>query len=323
MKAITQKQYGSPDVLRIDDIEIPTPAKHDVLVRVHGSSIHAGDWHLMRGTPWLIRLVFGGLFRPKFKVLGTDIAGRVEAVGANVTQFKPGDEVFGDLSSCGFGAFAEYAVAPETLLAPKPSNLTFEAAATVPTSATAALQALRNEGQLQPGQRVLINGASGGVGSFAIQIAKTMGAEVTAVCSTAKVDLVRSLSADHTIDYTQQDPAQTSEQYDLIIDAAAYRPVADYQAILKPTGTYVLVGGSSQQLLRTMLLRPWLEKRMQRSIKTLESKPNQADLLLLKDWIETGSVMPAVDRSYQLEEVPQAIRHLEARQVQGKVAVSV
>ncbi|MGD1862563.1 MAG: NAD(P)-dependent alcohol dehydrogenase [Leptolyngbyaceae cyanobacterium] len=319
MKAITQRQYGSPDVLRLDDIEIPAPADNEVLVR----SIHAGDWHLMRGTPWLIRLIFGGLFRPKFKVPGTDIAGRVEAVGSNVTQFNPGDEVFGDLSSCGFGAFAEYAVAPETLLAPKPANLTFEAAATVPTSAVAALQALRDEGALQAGQRVLISGASGGVGSFAIQIAKVLGAEVTAVCSTAKVGLVRALGADHVIDYTQQDPTQTAEQYDLIVDAAAYRPAMDYQAILKLTGTYVLVRGSSQQFLRTMLLRSWLEKRMQRSLKTLESKPNQADLRLLKDWIEAGKIVPAVERSYPLEDVPQAIRHLEARQVQGKVAIAI
>ncbi|MEM6839367.1 MAG: NAD(P)-dependent alcohol dehydrogenase [Cyanobacteria bacterium P01_C01_bin.120] len=323
MKAITQRQYGSPDVLRLDDIEIPAPADNEVLVRVYGSSIHAGDWHLMRGTPWLIRLIFGGLFRPKFKVPGTDIAGQVEAVGSNVTQFNPGDEVFGDLSSCGFGAFAEYAVAPETLLVPKPANLTFEAAATVPTSAVAALQALRDEGALQAGQRVLISGASGGVGSFAIQIAKVLGAEVTAVCSTAKVGLVRALGADHVVDYTQQDPTQTAEQYDLIVDAAAYRPAMNYQAILKLTGTYVLVGGSSQQFLQTMLLRSWLEKRMQRSIKTLESKPNQVDLLLLKDWIEAGKIVPAVERSYPLEDVPQAIRHLEARQVQGKVAIAV
>ena len=323
MKAIVQEKYGSPDVLKLDDIEAPTPGEQEVLVRVRAASVHAGDWHLMRGTPFVIRLMFGGLFRPKVKVLGTDMAGEVEEVGSQVTRFKPGDAVFADLSASGFGAFAEYVVVPEAMLAPKPSNLGFEAAATVPVSAMAALQALRDEGQLQPGQQVLINGASGGVGSYAVQLAKAMGAEVTAVCSTSKLAMARSLGADHLIDYTQEDPTQTDGQYDLIVDAAAYRSVTDYQAILKPAGTYVLVGGSSRQLFRTLLLGPWLTRQMQRSLKVLQSEPNQADLMELKTLIEAGKVTPSIERTYQLKEVPQAIQHLETRQVKGKVAISV
>ncbi len=323
MKAIIQEKYGSPDVLTLDDIEVPTPNEKEVLVRVRGASVHAGDWHLMRGTPFVIRLVFGGLFRPKVKVLGTDMAGEVEAIGSQVTQFQPGDAVFADLSTSGFGAFAEYVVVPETAIAPKPSNLNFEAAATVPVSGIAALQALRDQGQLQPGQQVLINGASGGVGSYAVQLAKAMGAEVTAVCSTSKLAMVRSLGADHLIDYRQEDPTQTGQQYDLIVDAAAYRSVTDYQPVLKPTGTYILVGGSSRQLFQTLLLSPWLTRRMHRSIKVLQSEPNRADLMELKRLIEAGQVKPEVDQSYPLSQVPQAIRQLEARQVKGKLAIVV
>ena len=209
------------------------------------------------------------------------------------------------------------------MLAAKPDNLSFEAAATVPVSGMAALQALRDAGQLQAGQQVLINGASGGVGSYAVQIAKAMGGEVTAVCSTSKMTMVHSLGADHLIDYSQNDPTQSAVQYDLIIDAAAYRPVTDYQAILKPSGTYVLVGGSSYQLFRTLLLGPWLTRRMQRSLKVLQSEPNQADLMELKKLIEARKVTPAIERTYQLNEVPQAIQHLEKRQVKGKIAIAV
>jgi NADPH:quinone reductase-like Zn-dependent oxidoreductase len=323
MKAIVQTEYGSADVLRLEDVEKPVVPDNGVLVRVHAASVHAGDWHLMRGTPFLIRFIFGGLLKPKIKILGTDAAGRVEAVGKDTMQFKPGDEVFGDLSECGFGAFAEYVCVPETALALKPANLTFEEAATVPGSALAALQGLRDVGRIQSGQKVLINGASGGVGSFAMQIAKALGAEVTGICSTQKIDMVRSLGADHVIDYTQDDVIQKGQRYDLILDAAAYRSVFDYPPALNPKGTYVLVGGSTARLFLVMFFGSWISKISRRNVKFLVTKPNQADLVILRDLIEAGKIAPFIDRRYSLSEVPAAIRSLEQRQVRGKVAISV
>jgi NADPH:quinone reductase-like Zn-dependent oxidoreductase len=323
MKAIVQTEYGSTDVLRLEDVDKPVVPDNGVLVRVQAASVHAGDWHLMRGTPFLIRFIFGGVLKPKIKILGTDAAGRVEAVGKDATQFKPDDEVFGDLSECGFGAFAEYVCVPETALALKPANMTFEEAATVPVSALAALQGLRDVGQIQSGQKVLINGASGGVGSFAVQIAKAYGAEVTGVCSTSKVDMVRAIGADHVIDYTQADVTQNGQRYDLILDAAAYRSVFDYLPILIPKGTYVLVGGSTARLFLIMFLGSWISKISRRNVKCQVSKPNQADLVILRDLIEAGKIAPFIDRRYSLNEVPAAIRHLEQRQVRGKVAITV
>ncbi|MEM9163391.1 MAG: NAD(P)-dependent alcohol dehydrogenase [Cyanobacteria bacterium P01_F01_bin.4] len=323
MKAIVQTEYGPPEVLSLEEIDTPVLQDNEVRVKIQAASVHAGDWHLMRGTPFLIRLMFGGLLKPKHPILGTDLAGQVEAVGKDVTQFKPGDEVFGELSECGFGAFAEYACAPEKALALKPANLTFKAAAAVPVSALAALQGLRDVGQLQPGQRVLIHGASGGVGSFAVQIAKAFGAEVTGVCSTQKVEMVRSLGADHVIDYTQTDVTQTGQRYDLMLDAAAYRSVTDFLPALTPQGTYVMVGGSTARFFQAMFLGAWLTRQTSQKVKCLASKPNQADLVTLKDLIEAGKLVPAIDRCYPLSEVPAAIRYLEQRQVQGKVAISV
>jgi NADPH:quinone reductase-like Zn-dependent oxidoreductase len=323
MKAIVQTEYGSTDMLRLEDVDKPAVSDNGVLVRIHAASVHAGDWHLMRGTPFLIRFIFGGLLKPKIKILGTDAAGRVEAVGKEVTQFKLGDEVFSDLSECGFGAFAEYVCVPEKALALKPANLTFEEAATVPGSALAALQGLRDAGQIQPGQKVLINGASGGVGSFAVQIAKALGAEVTGVCSTQKIDMVRSLGADRIIDYTQDDIIQKGQRYDLILDAAAYRSVFDYLPALNPTGTYVLVGGSTARLFLVMFFGSWISKISRRNVKFLVTKPNQADLVILSDLIEAGKIIPFIDQRYSLRDVPAAIRRLEQRQVQGKVVISV
>ena len=327
MKAIVQSEYGSADVLRLEELEKPTVAENEVLVRGHGAGVHAGDWHLMRATPFLIRLIFGGILKPKMKTIGTDVAGRVEAVGKNVQQFQPGDEVFGDLSECGFGAFSEYISVPETALVYKPTNLSFEEAATVPVSGLAALQALRDYGDIQSGQKVLINGASGGVGSFAVQLAKGFGAEVTAVCSTSKVEMVKSLGADHVVDYTQSDPTKPTEPYDLVVDAAAYRPFSDFLDAVTTGGTYVMVGGATSEFFRSMFLGSFVDrfkaKASRRRVKCLASKPNQDDLTVLKDWIEAGKLKPFVDRAYPLEEVPQAIRHLEERQVKGKVAISV
>lgn len=323
MKAIVQTKYGSPDVLKLLEVDKPTVENGSVLVRVQAASVNAGDWHLMRGSPFLIRLMFGGILQPKIKILGFDVAGTVEAVGEGVTRFQVGDEVFGDLTECGFGAFAEYVCATEEALILKPDRLTFEEAAVVPGAALAALQALCDIKQVQPGQKVLINGASGGVGSFAVQIAKTFGAEVSAVCSTEKMDRVKMLGADHVIDYTKTDATKTKQPYDLIIDAAAYRSVFDYLPALKLGGTYVLVGGAIARLFQVMLLGPLISKRSHRTVKCLASKPNQADLATLSELITNGNIVPYIDDCYSLSEVPTAIRRLEQRQVFGKIAIQV
>ena len=321
MKAIVQTEYGSPDVLSLREVDRPVVSDSKVLVRVHATSVHAGDWHLMRGTPWLIRLIFGGLFKPKTQILGTDMAGTVEAIGSEVTQFKIGDQVFGDLSECGFGAFAEYVSVPESALVLKPENLTFEEAAIVPVSALAALKGLRDIGKIRSGQEVLINGAAGGVGSFAVQIAKANGAIVTAVCSSHNTEKMRSIGADYILDYTQQDITQTSKQYDLILDIAAYRSPFDYLPILKPKGTYVIVGGSITRIFQVMIFGSLISKLTGRNILPLASNPSQTDLLALKSMIESGTIVPIIDRYYNLSEIPEAIRRLEERKVSGKISI--
>jgi len=323
MKAILQTEYGSPDVLSLQEVDKPVVTDNGVLVRIRASSINAGDWHLMRGDPFFIRLIFGGILKPKIQILGVDIAGQIEAIGKNVTEFQVGDEVFGDLSECGFGAFAEYVCAIASALALKPTNTSFEQAATVPVAALTALQGLRDCGKIQSGKLVLINGASGGVGSFAVQIAKAFRAEVTAVCSTNKMEMMRSLGADHIIDYTQIDVTKNGQQYDLILDAAAYRSVFDYKEILKTGGTYVLVGGSIGRLFQVMLFGSLISRIMHRKVKFVTAKPNQSDLVILRDLIEAGKIVPFIDRTYNLSDVPMAIRHLEQRQVRGKVAINV
>jgi NADPH:quinone reductase-like Zn-dependent oxidoreductase len=323
MKAIVQTEYGSPDVLSLQEVDKPLLTANRVLVQVRAASINAGDWHLMRGDPFISRLMFGGILKPKFKTLGMDVAGRIEAVGEAVTQFQVGDEVFGDLSECGFGTFAEYVSAVASALVLKPTNISFEQAATVPAAALTALQGLRDCGQIQSGQTVLINGASGGVGSFAVQIAQALGAEVTAVCSTHKIEMMRSIGADQIIDYTQADVTKNGQQYDLILDAAAYRSVFDYAPILKPNGTYVLIGGSISRLFQVLLFGSVISGMMHRKVKCLMVKPNRSDLVILKDLIESGRIVPFIDRTYNLSEVPTAIRHIEQRQVRGKVAISV
>jgi NADPH:quinone reductase-like Zn-dependent oxidoreductase len=323
MKAIVQTEYGSPDVLSLQEVDKPVVTANGVLVKVRATSVNAGDWHLMRGDPFLSRLMFGGILKPKFKTLGMDVAGIVEVVGKDVTEFQVGDEVFGDLSECGFGTFAEYVCATEATLVLKPANTSFEQAATVPGAALTALQGLRDCGQIRSGQKVLINGASGGVGSFAVQIAKALGAEVTAVCSTNKMEMMRSIGADQIIDYNQTDITKNGQQYDLIIDAAAYRSVFDYRPILKAEGTYVLIGGSISRLFQVLLFGSVISRIMGRKLKCLMVKPNRSDLVILKDLIEAGKIVPFIDRTYNLSEVPTAIRHIEQRQVRGKVAISV
>lgn len=326
MKAIVQSKYGSADVLKLEDVDKPVAASGEVLVKICATSVHAGDWHLMRGTPLFIRLVFGGWRKPNLKIIGTDIAGQVEAVGREASQFKPGDQVFGDLSESGFGAFAEYVSVPEKALALKPVNLTFEEAATIPVSGLAALQALRDVGKVQAGQKVMIRGASGGVGSFAVQLAKAFGTEVTGVCSPQKMAMVRSLGADHIIDYTQRDLAEKEGYYDLIIDAAAYRSFFKFLPLLARGGTYVSVGGSTAELFRALLLGGFVslfDKKQRRKVKCVVSKPTQSDLRRLKALAEDGKIKPFVDRNYPLSGVPDAIRDLEQRKVKGKISISV
>src|SRR6266581_384801 len=256
MRAIGYHTYGSPDVLKLEEVQKPVPQDDEVLVKVHAASVNAAELHLLRADPFLMRLMGYGLLKPKHTILGAAMAGRVEAVGRNVTQFQPGDEIFGDLTKCGFGAFAEYVCASEDALALKPANVTFEEAAAVPLAAVTALQGLRAKGQIKPGQKVLIYGAGGGVGTFAVQIAKSFGAEVTAVCSTRNVDMVRSIGADHVIDYTQEDFTQNGQRYDLILAANGYHPLSDYKRALSPQGMYVMTGGSMAQLFQAMLLGP-------------------------------------------------------------------
>lgn len=317
MKAIVYTEYGSPDVLRFEDVEKPAPGDNEVLVRVHAASANPADWHLMRAEPFLARLA-NGLLKPKNTRLGADVAGRVEAIGRNVMQFQVGDDVFGEMSLDKMGSFAEYVCAPEELLASKPTRMTFEQAAAVPLAAFTALQGLRDKGQIQPGQKVLINGASGGVGTFAVQIAKSFGTEVTGVCSTRNLDLVRSIGADHVIDYTQQDFTQTGQRYDLIFDAVGNRSVSDLKRALSPNGICSVAGFTSlSRLFQTMLLGG---KRVG-MMKT--AKANKEDLVFIKELLEAGKVVPVIDRSYPLAETAEAIRYLERGHARGKVVVTV
>lgn len=323
MKAIVYKEYGSPDVLHLEEVAMPIPADGEVLVKVQAASVNAADWRLMRADPFLARL-YTGLFKPtRFQILGGDIAGRVEAVGKDVSQFKVGDEVFGEVSVSGFGGFAEFKCARENELVLKPANLTFEEAAAVPLAALAALQGLRDKGQIQYGQKVLIYGASGGVGTFAVQIAKSFGADVTAVCSTAKMELARSLGADHVLDYTQEDFTQSGARYDLILAANGDRSIFDYKRALNEGGIYVMVGGKAGQLFQALLLGPWLSMLGSKKMRAVTSKPNQEDLQFLKELLESGKVRPVIDRRFPLSEVANAVSYIEAGHATGKVVISV
>ncbi len=323
MKAIVNTQYGSPDVLQLKEIERPTPTDDEVLVKVYAVSVNSADLHLLRADPFLIRLS-SGLFKPKNKILGSDIAGRVDVVGSNVKQFKVGDEVFGDISACGWGGFAEYACAREDAFALKPANLSFEEAAAVPMAAVTALQGIRHAGGIQPGQKVLINGASGGVGSFAVQLAKSSGAEVTAVCSTRNVEMARSLGADHVIDYLQEDFTKNGKQYDLILATNGDRSISDYRRALSPKGIYVQTGGSMRQMSQAMIQGPWISKTGSQKMGNMGvAKPNQNDLVILKELLEAGKVKSVIDRTYPLSEVADAIRYLEEGHARGKVVITV
>ena len=322
MKAVVCPTYGSPDVLELQEVAKPIPKDNEVLVKVYASSVNAADWRLMRADPPLVRLT-DGFSKPKHAILGSDVAGRVEAVGKDVTQFKPGDEVFGDLSAVGFGAFAEYVAAPEAALVSKPVNLTFAQAAAAPMAAVTALQGLRDYGKIEAGQSVLINGASGGVGSFAVQLAKSFGAKVTGVCSTGKVDTVRSLGADHIIDYEKEDITQSAQRYDLILGVGGFYPLGAYKRALRPGGRYVMTGGETKQIFQAVLLGPLMSMRGDRKLMSYVAKPSQKDLTFIGGLLESGDVVPVIDKTYPLAEVPEAVRYLEAGRVRGKVVISV
>ena len=323
MKAIVQDTYGSADALELRDIGKPEIAVGEVLVRVHAAGVDRGVWHLMTGLPYPVRLAGYGLRAPKIPVPGTNMAGVVEAVGHEVTRFQPGDEVFG----IGKGTFAEYARAPENKLAPKPANLTFEQAAAVAVSGLTALQGLRDHGRVQPGQTVLITGASGGVGTFAVQLAAAFGAQVTGVCSTTKVDLVRSIGAGHVIDYTREDFADGKQRYDVILDIGGNPSLSRLRRALTPKGTLVIAGGETRgrwlggtdRQLRALLLSRFVDQKLM----TFICRENHEDLLVLTELIEAGRITPVIDRSYPLSEAPKAIRYLEQGHARGKVVITV
>jgi NADPH:quinone reductase-like Zn-dependent oxidoreductase len=316
MKAIVQNAYGSPDALKLKEVEVPAIKENEVLVSVHAASLNAGDYFSMRGSPWLVRTTVG-FPNPKDYILGWDMSGSVEAVGNQVTRFQPGDEVFATCSA----TLAEYGRVAEDKLALKPANLTFEQAAAVPTAALTALQGLRDVGRVQPGQKILINGASGGVGTFAVQIAKALGAEVTGVCSTRNVDMVRSLGADHIIDYTQEDFMQSGKRYDLILDNVANRSFSDLRRALTPGGMIIPNSGHGGMgyVIKAFLLSPFM--RQQGSM--FLASPNNKDLVILKEFIEAGKLTPVIDKTYPLRDTPEAFRYLEEEHARGKVVITV
>jgi NADPH:quinone reductase-like Zn-dependent oxidoreductase len=323
MKAIMRHQYGSPDVLKLEEVDIPSLEDDKVLVKIHAASVNALDWHLLTADIFLVRLMTGGLLRPKNPKLGADAAGRVEAVGSQVKEFRPGDEVFGDIAPWGLGSFAEYALVPEIAIVPKPINLSFEEAAAVPVAALTALQGLRDQGHIQPGQKILIQGAAGGVGTFAVQIARAFGAEVTAVCSTGNIDQARSLGADHAIDYTQEDFTRNGQHYDLILAVNGYHPISAYRRALTPRGIYVMAGGTLAQLLQALLLGPRMSKAEGKKMVNVSAKTNKNDLLFLKELLGAGKIIPAIDRCYPLRETAEALRYLGQGHARGKVVITV
>jgi NADPH:quinone reductase-like Zn-dependent oxidoreductase len=328
MKAIVHDVFGPPDVLRLQDIDTPVVGDDDVLVRVHAAGVDPGVWHFMAGLPYMVRLMGLGFRAPKGRVRGGDLAGRVEAVGRNVTRLRPGDDVFGACDPLRGGSFAEYARAPANRLAAKPANLTFEQAAAVPVSACTALQGLRDAGHVQPGQKVLVVGAGGGVGTFAVQLAKAFGAEVTGVCSTSKVDLVRSIGADDVIDYTRDDFANGTRRYDLILDTAGRRSLLTLRRALAPRGALVIVGGEggnrwSGGFGRQILRAPLLSLFVGQKFRPLNAKVVTEDLDVLRGFIESGEVTPVIDRTYPLAEAPDAVRYMHESSPGGKVVVTV
>ncbi len=322
MKAIVYEKYGTPDVLELREVAKPAPKTDEIQIKIHAASVNYFDWHALTGTPVMARMAFG-LFKPNQPTLGEDIAGVVEAVGSGVSQFKPGDEVYGDIAMRGTGGFAEYACASEEALALKPANLSFEEAAAVPMAAITALQSLRDGGKVQPGQQVLIHGAAGGVGTFAVQIAKHYGAEVTGVCSTRNIDLVSSLGADHIIDYTREDFAKKGKQYDLILAINGNRSIYDYRRALKPQGMYLMAGGMDKQLFQALMLGSLLSKPNGQKFSSFSAKTTRADLDFIRDLIESGRIKPVIDRLYPLSETASALRYIGEGHARAKIVIQV
>jgi NADPH:quinone reductase-like Zn-dependent oxidoreductase len=322
MKAIVYTEYGSPDVMKLKEVPRPVPKEDEVLVKVHAASANAADVELMRGM-WAAR--FGGPLRPQHKIPGSDLAGRVEAVGTNVKQFQPGDDVWGDLSfPYGYGTFAEYVSVSEDALTLKPASMTFEEASTYPQSALISLQTLRDKGHIQPGQKVLINGAGGGMGTFAVQLAKYYGAEVTGVDSAGKLEMLRSIGADHVIDYAQEDYTKTGQRYDVIVDVVAHRSVFDYRRALSPEGVFLIVGGSLTTFLQVVVLGALISRMGSKKLGlNAYDANNREDLAFLAELFEAGKVVPVIDRRYPLSEVPEALRYLEEGHVLGKVVITM
>jgi NADPH:quinone reductase-like Zn-dependent oxidoreductase len=320
MKAITYTEYGPPDVLQIKEVAKPTPTDDEVLIKVQAVSVNRSDWEGLTGKPLYARI--GGLIKPRHQILGSDIAGRVEMAGRNIRRFQPGDEVFGDILGR-MGGFAEYVCARERALALKPASMTFEEVAAIPQAAVIALQGIRDKGQVQPGQKVLINGAGGGAGTFAVQLAKLYGAEVTGVDNTGKLDFMRSLGADHVIDYTQEDFTENGKQYDLILDIIAHRSVFAYERALRPNGSCFMVGGSMATMFQVLLLGPWIRRTAGKKIRLLAVHPNLKDMVYITELYEAGKVVPVIDRRYPLSEVPEALRYLGEGRAKGKVVITL
>ncbi|MCH7515051.1 MAG: NAD(P)-dependent alcohol dehydrogenase [Bacteroidetes bacterium] len=321
MKAIVYTKYGPPEVLQLKEVEKPTPRDNEALVKVHAASVNDWDWMALNGESFVTRLIHG-LLKPKIKILGCDIAGQVEAVGKNVKQFQQGDEVFGDLCECGFGGFAEYVCAPENALALKPASMTFEEAAAIPQAGMLAVQGLRDKGQIQSGQKLLINGAGGGVGTFGVQIAKLYGVEVTGVDSSGKLDMMRSIGFDHVIDYTKEDFTKNGQCYDLILDNKMNRSIFDYMRALSPNGIYVTTGGSIARFFQAFLLGPLISLFSKKSIRIVALKPNK-DLAYMNELFEAGKITSVIDGPYKLSEVPEALRYFGEGNHKGKVVITV
>lgn len=338
VKAAVRHEYGPPEVLRLEEVQTPAPADDEVLIRVHAASVNLGDWELLTAEPLYITVLAtiftrkprhavasssGGVFKPKFKILGCDIAGRVEALGRKVKRFQPGDEVFGDCSIGGFAAFAEYVCVPENAaLVPKPAGMSFEQAAAIPQASFIALQGLRDKARVQPGQKVLINGAGGGAGTFAVQIARSYGAEVTGVDGPSKLEMLRSIGADHVVDYTRADFTRNGQQYDVILDMAAYRTVFESRRSLAPNGIYLMAGGSGTALWQSAFLGPFISMTGNRRVKLLLAAANRADLIFMAELFEAGKVVPVIDRCYPLSEAAEALRRVGEKQSRGKVLIT-
>lgn len=319
MKAIVYEEYGTPDLLQLNEVEKPSPKDNEVLIKVHATSLNSSDYELLSGSPAYVRI--WGLRKPKNKILGSDIAGRVEAVGNKVKEFQPGDDVFGDVFES-WGGLAEYTCVPEKKIMLKPENITFEEAAALPQAAGVALQGLRFKGKIQAGQKVLINGAGGGSGSFAVQIAKMMGTEVTGVDSTPKLESMRSIGADHVIDYTREDFTKKGQQYDLILDLVASHTVLDYKRALAPKGVYAMAGGDIPHLFRTLLIGSWISMTGSRKIGVLGAKANK-DLAYTAELVESGKIKAVIEKTYKLSDAPEAFRHLGGGHAQGKLVITL